>query len=158
MSYNKKTWISHEVITHGALNNIEEGISSVESKIPTKISQLENDSNYAKKNELHEHENKNVLDGINLVRVQAWDNAANGDVDLDNYVTKETFEEFANNSVEHIFITETEYEALPEEDKNKDNALYLITDTTIEYVSIEQYNALLERIEQLETALNGLSS
>ena len=119
MSYNKKTWTSHELITSEALNNIENGISSVEEKVPTKISQLENDS---------------------------------------NYVTEEVFEEFANNSVEHIFITEAEYEALSEEDKNKSNVLYLITDIENEYVSLEQYNALLERIEQLELALAESSS
>lgn len=101
MAYNKKTWVSNEIITKEALNNIENGIEAVEQSIPEKISQLENDSgyltehldlsNYAEKDELHEHNNKDILDEINLVRVQAWDNAAlnggNGEesVDLSNY-------------------------------------------------------------------------
>jgi hypothetical protein len=186
MAYNKKIWGSDEVITKEALNNIENGIEAVEQSIPKKTSQLENDSgyitehldlsNYAEKDELHEHNNKDILDGINLVRIQAWDNAANGEnVNLDNYVTKEIFEEFVNNSIEHIFITEAEYEALPEEDKNKDDVLYLITDgestvinfdnidnrvkalEEVEHISLEQYNALLERVVQLEEALAALS-
>ena len=225
MAYNKKTWGSDEVITKEALNNIENGIEAVEQSIPKLVSQLTNDAgyitehldlsnyaekdelhehnnkdaldgislvriqswdnaankndinldDYAKKDELHEHNNKDVLDEINLIRIQAWDNAANGEnVNLDNYVTKEIFEEFVNNSIEHIFITEAEYEALPEEDKNKDDVLYLITDgestvinfdnidnrvkalEEVEHVSLEQYNALLERVVQLEKALAAL--
>ena len=46
MAYNKKTWISDEVITKEALNNIENGIEAVEQSIPKKTSQLENDSGY----------------------------------------------------------------------------------------------------------------
>lgn len=105
MAYNKKTWISNEIISKNALNNIENGIEAVEQSIPKKISQLENDagyitehldlSNYAEKDDLHEHNNKDVLDEISLVRMQAWDNAAlnggNGEesVDLSNYATKQ---------------------------------------------------------------------
>jgi hypothetical protein len=97
MAYNKRVWGSDEVITKEALNNIENGIEAVEQSIPKKTSQLVNDSgyitehldlsNYAEKDELHEHNNKDVLDGINLVRMQSWDNAAN--VNLDNYVKKD---------------------------------------------------------------------
>ena len=182
MTYNKRVWGSNEVITKEALNNIENGIEAVEKSIPKLVSQLTNDagyiterldlSNYAEKDELHEHNNKDALDGINLVRMQAWDNAANrGNVNLDNYVTKEVFEEFVNNSVEHIFITEAGYEALSEEDKNKEDVLYLITDKenviidfdsinnrvkTLEeakHVSLEQYNALLERANAVDSQL-----
>lgn len=121
MAYNKKTWISNEIISKNALNNIENGIEAVEQSIPKKISQLENDSgyitehldlsNYAEKDDLHEHNNKDVLDGINLVRIQSWDNAASkGNVNLDNYV------------------------------------------------SLEQYNTLLNRVALLEKALNDLKS
>lgn len=125
MAYNKRVWGSDEVITKEALNNIENGIEAVEQSIPKLVSQLTNDagyitehldlSNYAEKDELHEHNNKDILDGINLVRMQAWDNA----VSIDNRV-----------------------KALEE----------------VEHVSLEQYNALLERIVLLEEALNDLKS
>ena len=99
MAYNKRVWGSDEVITKEALNNIENGIEAVEQSIPKLVSQLTNDagyitehldlSNYAEKDELHEHNNKDVLDGINLVRMQAWDNAANkDDINLDDYALK----------------------------------------------------------------------
>ena len=110
MSYNKKTWVNGEMITKEALDNIENGIEAVEQSIPKKISQLENDSGYITEQSI-----------------------------LSNYVTKKNFEEFVNNSVEHIFITEAEYEALPEEDKNKEDVLYLITDGENLVVDLENY-------------------
>lgn len=186
MAYNKRVWGSDEVITKEALNNIENGIEAVEQNIPKLVSQLTNDagyitehldlSNYAEKDELHEHNNKDILDGINLVRIQAWDNAAvGGNVNLSNYVTKETFEEFVNNSTEHVFITEAEYEALSEEDKNREDVLYLITDgenvvidfnsidnrvkalEEVEHVSLEQHNTLLERVDSVDSQLTHIA-
>lgn len=167
MAYNKRVWGSDEVITKEALNNIENGIEAVEQSIPKKTSQLENDSgfitehldlsNYAEKDELHEHKNKDILDGINLVRMQAWDNAASGgNINLDNYVSKETFEEFVNNSIEHIFITEAEYEALSEEDKNKEDVLYLITDGENVVINLDDY-ALKSEIPVIPEPLTKVS-
>ena len=142
MAYNKKTWGSDEVITKEALNNIENGIEAVEQSIPKLVSQLTNDagyitehldlSNYAEKDELHEHNNKDVLDGINLVRVQSWDNAAS-----------------KNNTAHDCIITEEEKEEM----NNRVKAL-----EEVEHVSLEQYNTLLNRIALLEKALNDLKS
>ena len=142
MAYNKKIWGSDEVITKEALNNIENGIEAVEQSIPKLVSQLTNDagyitehldlSNYAEKDELHEHNNKDVLDGINLVRVQSWDNAAS-----------------KNNTAHDCIITEEEKEEM----NNRVKAL-----EEVEHVSLEQYNTLLNRIALLEKALNDLKS
>ena len=114
MAYKKKTWVSNEIIKKDALNNIEDGIEAVENSIPKKTSQLENDSgfitehqdlsSYAKKNELHDHNNKNVLDQISSAKIQAWDNAAvnnnNGStVDLSNYATKDELHNHSNLSI-----------------------------------------------------------
>ena len=142
MAYNKKIWGSDEVITKEALNNIENGIEAVEQSIPKLVSQLDNDagyitehldlSNYAEKDDLHEHNNKDVLDGINLVRVQSWDNAAS-----------------KNNTAHDCIITEEEKEEM----NNRVKAL-----EEVEHVSLEQYNTLLNRIALLEKALNDLKS
>ena len=200
MAYNKRVWGSDEVITKEALNNIENGIEAVEQSIPKLVSQLTNDagyitehldlSNYAEKDELHEHNNKDVLDGINLVRMQAWDNAANkDDINLDDYALKSeipvipelptkvselendlgyltedtmplqiipsNLSEFYNDTnfitledVPACLITEEEKEEM----NNRVNAL-----EEVEHVSLEQYNALLERVVQLEEALAALS-
>jgi hypothetical protein len=208
MAYNKKIWGSDEVITKEALNNIENGIEAVEQSIPKKTSQLENDSgyitehldlsNYAEKDELHEHNNKDALDGINLVRMQSWDNAASkNDIDLELYALKDDLHEHANfdvleqidqdkinawdsyesfsgdyNDLENTpaipkklselendtnFITLEDVPAclITEEEKQEmDNRVKALEE--VEHVSLEQYNALLERVVQLEKALAAL--
>ena len=77
-NYNKTTWGTGDRITAAKLNKIETGIDSINKKannIPTKTSQLENDSDYA------------TITQVN----QAIDNAqlGGGEVDLSGYVTKE---------------------------------------------------------------------
>ena len=52
MSYKRKTWISGEIITDEALNNIENGIESLERSIPTHVSQLTNDQKFVSENNL----------------------------------------------------------------------------------------------------------
>ena len=222
MAYNKRVWGSDEVITKEALNNIENGIEAVEQSIPKLVSQLTNDagyitehldlSNYAEKDELHEHNNKDVLDGINLVRMQAWDNAASkNDIDLELYALKDDLHEHTNfdvleqidqdkinawdsyksfsgdyNDLENTpaipkklselendanFLTEhqsledyalkSEIPTVPdctiteEEKQEMDNRVKALEE--VEHVSLEQYNALLERVVQLEEALAALS-
>ena len=78
-NYNKTTWKPGDRITDAKLNKIENTMDSINKKannIPTKISQLENDSDYA------------TITQVN----QAIDNAqlGGGEVDLSGYVTKET--------------------------------------------------------------------
>lgn len=175
MSYNKKTWASDEVITKEALNNIEEGIEAIDKAIPTKTSQLINDSNfiteqldlsiYAEKDELHEHNNKEVLDQINLVRIQAWDNAANkDDINLDDYALKseipvipEPLTRLSELENDTNFITIDDVPAclITEEEKQEmDDRVKALEE--VEHVSLEQYNALLDRIVLLEEALAAL--
>ena len=42
--------------------------------IPTKTSQLTNDSNFATTSQLHNHSNKTILDGITSDKIESWDN------------------------------------------------------------------------------------
>lgn len=200
MAYNKRVWGSDEVITKEALNNIENGIEAVEQSIPKRTSQLTNDSgfitehldlsNYAEKDELHEHNNKDVLDGINLVRMQAWDNAANKeDVNLEDYALKSeipvipelpkkvsdlendlgylteedipqqtipsNLSEF-NNDTNFITLEDVPACLLTEEEKQEmDDRVKALEE--VEYVSLEQYNALLDRVVLLEEALAALN-
>ena len=44
------------------------------SEIPTTVAELTDSSSYAKKTDLHSHDNKSVLDGITSDKVTAWDN------------------------------------------------------------------------------------
>lgn len=175
MAYNKRVWGSDEVITKEALNNIENGIEAVEQSIPKLVSQLTNDagyiteyldlSNYAEKDELHEHNNKDILDGINLVRMQGWDNAANKeDVNLDDYALKSeipvipelpTKVSELENDTNFITIEDVPACLITEEEKQEmDNRVKALEE--VEHVSLEQYNALLDRIVLLEEALAAL--
>ena len=45
------------------------------SEIPTTVAQLTDSEDYAKKTDLHSHDNKTVLDGITSTKVSNWDSA-----------------------------------------------------------------------------------
>ena len=45
------------------------------SEIPTTVSELTDSADYAKKTDLHSHENKTVLDGITSTKISNWDSA-----------------------------------------------------------------------------------
>ena len=45
------------------------------SEIPTTVAQLTDSADYAKKTDLHSHENKTVLDGITSTKISNWDSA-----------------------------------------------------------------------------------
>lgn len=53
---------------------ITKAINEVNKKIPTKTSQLKNDSNYVVKNELHNHDNIDVLNNITSLDIDRWNN------------------------------------------------------------------------------------
>ena len=74
MYYNKNTWANGDLITKEKLNNMENGIYEANNNIPTKLSQLTNDTSYATEA---------------YVRTKISE-ASTGNVDLSNYVTKTT--------------------------------------------------------------------
>ena len=45
------------------------------SEIPTTVAELTDSADYAKKTDLHSHENKTVLDGITSTKISNWDSA-----------------------------------------------------------------------------------
>lgn len=53
-----------------------DGLAKTED-IPTKVSELTDSADYAKKTDLHSHTNKTVLDGITSDKVTAWDTVNN---------------------------------------------------------------------------------
>ena len=75
------SYATKEELTN-AINSI---VSSLKKEIPNKVSELENDSGYltehqnlsayAKKDDLHTHTNKNVLDDISATDVSNWNDA-----------------------------------------------------------------------------------
>lgn len=53
---------------------ITKAINEVNKKIPTKTSQLNNDSDYIVRNELHNHDNIDVLNNITSIDINKWNN------------------------------------------------------------------------------------
>ena len=53
---------------------ITKAINEVNKKIPTKTSQLNNDSDYVVRNELHNHDNMDVLNNITSIDINKWNN------------------------------------------------------------------------------------
>ena len=53
---------------------ITKAINEVNKKIPTKTSQLKNDSNYVARNELHKHNNMDILNNITYFDINKWNN------------------------------------------------------------------------------------
>ena len=92
-------------------------INEIKNDIPTKTSQLQNDSgyltehqdlsDYAKKTELHSHENKDVLDNITTEKISSWDNKSEFNGDYDSLTNKPTIptkvSELEN---DNLFVTE----------------------------------------------------
>ena len=78
-----------------------------EDRLPKKISELENDEGYikehqsleeyARKTDLHNHSNKDVLDNITQEKINAWDTGAN--IDLSGYAEKTELHEHNNKNV-----------------------------------------------------------
>ena len=70
-------------------------------------------SDYAKKTDLHTHNNKLVLDSVTSKKINEWDNKSNfsGDYndltnkpDVENLVSKENMEEYVDNAIENVEI------------------------------------------------------
>ena len=76
---------------------------------------------------------------------------------LDDYATKEyvdtKFEEFdPGNDIEHVIITEEEFNKLSEEEQNREDVLYLVTDSENIVIDVGFYEQKIQEHEQLFTA------
>ena len=70
--YVNDTWILYKVSTD--TGDLDLSDYALKTDVPTKLSQLENDSGYLKDGDIHTHENKAVLDTIDATKVNKWDN------------------------------------------------------------------------------------
>ena len=70
--YVNDTWILYKVSTD--TGDLDLSDYALKTDVPTKTSQLENDSGYLKDGDIHTHENKAVLDTIDATKVNKWDN------------------------------------------------------------------------------------
>lgn len=110
MAYKRKTWISNEIITREALNNIEEGIVEVESSIPKSVSQLTNDAGYTTEDDYND-----LLDKYNAL--------SNKDTALESKITS-----IENGGWQKYKLT------------NDDGSTNYITDNNIDLMTLEPGN------------------
>ena len=96
--------------------------------IPTKVSELENDSDYAMLSQIHQHENKDILDGITSSQIEKWDNYVEFDRDYNSLINKPYIPQSTNDLVNDSgFISEipseyiTEYKLLQKNYAKKEN-------------------------------------
>ena len=96
--------------------------------IPTKVSELENDSNYAMLSQIHQHENKDILDSITSSQIEKWDNYTEFDGDYNSLINKPYIPQSTNDLVNNSgFISEipdeyiTEYQLLQKNYAKKEN-------------------------------------
>ena len=71
------------------------------SEIPTTVSELTDSDDYAKKTDLHSHENKTVLDGITEEKVTAWDNKSDFSGSYNDLNDKPTIDAELSNTSEN---------------------------------------------------------
>ena len=78
--------------------------------IPTTVAELTDSADYAKKTDLHSHENKTVLDGITEEKVTAWDNKSDFSGSYNDLNDKPTIDaELSNtseNAIQNKVVTE----------------------------------------------------
>ena len=93
--YAKKSELS-TVATSGSYNDL-----SNTPTIPTKVSQLTNDSGYITSSDVHTHSNKAVLDGITSDKVTSWDNKSNFSGNYNDLTNKPTIPSEYNHPSTH---------------------------------------------------------
>lgn len=99
-----ESYVKHEIanaqLGGGGEVNIDLSQYALKSELPSKTSQLVNDSGYltehqdishkADKSELHNHENKSVLDSITSTKISQWDNKSNFSGNYNDLTNKPT--------------------------------------------------------------------
>lgn len=106
-----------------------------------------------------------------LITTSAMNNIENGIEAIENSIPKKISQlendlgyVIKDNSIEHVIITEAEYEALTEEEKDRDDILYIITDAepfvidTNNFATKQEVMALIDRITELENIIQSLQN
>ena len=128
-NYITDTELEEELDSKGYLTEHQDLSEYAKTKdIPTKISELENDNNYAMLSQIHQHENKDILDGITSGQIEKWDSYTEFDGDYNSLVNKPYIPKSTNDLVNDSgFISEipseyiTEYKLLQKNYAKKEN-------------------------------------
>ena len=149
--YVNDTWILYKVSTD--TGDLDLSDYALKTDIPTKTSELENDSGYLKDGDIHTHENKAVLDTIDATKVNKWDNPdyndlANKptipDINIDDVIYYGT-DEPTNDNVIWFYPNNNDYQ-----DINIDNAIIAELMSIIQNMQ-SQITQLQADVEYLKT-------
>ena len=125
MSYNKKTWNTGDTITKEALNNIEEGIETLDKNQNNFLTEHQDLSDYALKTDIPSIEGLASEAYVNEQITEAQ--LGGGEVDLSNYITQEELNEYTDGKKQK-YVTQAEYEALSDDEKSDESIVWNITD------------------------------
>ena len=128
-NYITDTELEEELDSKGYLTEHQDLSEYAKTKdIPTKVSELENDNDYATLSQTHQHENKDILDGITSNQIEKWDNYTEFDGDYNSLENKPYIPKSTNDLVNDSgFISEipseyiTEYKLLQKNYAKKEN-------------------------------------
>ena len=109
--------------------------------IPTKTSQLTNDSNFATTNQLHNHSNKTVLDGITSDKIESWDSKSTFSGSYNDLTDKPTIP-VVDSSLSTTSTNAVQNKVVTNALNNKANS---------------SHNHTIANITNLQTSLNGKS-
>ena len=149
--YVNDTWILYKVSTD--TGDLDLSDYALKTDVPTKTSELENDSGYLKDGDIHTHENKAVLDTIDATKVNKWDNPdyndlANKptipDINIDDVIYYGT-DEPTNDNVIWFYPNNNDYQ-----DINIDNAIIAELMSIIQNMQ-SQITQLQADVEYLKT-------
>ena len=143
-----------------------EGLASeeyVNEAIPTKLSELENDNDYAMLSQIHQHENKDVLDGITSSQIEKWNNYTEFDGDYNSLINKPYIPQSTNDLVNNSgFISEipdkyiTEYQLLQKNYAKKENLPTKLSDLENDSNFISEIPSEYITETELENTINNI--
>lgn len=119
-------------------------INEIKNSIPIKTSQLQNDSGYltehqdlsgyATKSELHNHDNKNILDNVTQEKIDSWDNKSDFSGSYNDLTDKPIIPSINNTTISEteVYSSSKTEERLSKIEMNIDSDITAVSDGIIE--------------------------
>ena len=119
-------------------------INEIKNSIPIKTSQLQNDSgyltehqdlsDYATKSELHNHDNKNILDNVTQEKIDSWDNKSDFSGSYNDLTDKPIIPSINNTTISEteVYSSSKTEERLSKIEMNIDSDITAVSDGIIE--------------------------
>lgn len=139
-------------------------INEIKNSIPIKTSQLQNDSgyltehqdlsDYATKSELHNHDNKNILDNVTQEKIDSWDNKSDFSGSYNDLTDKPIIPSINNTTISEteVYSSSKTEERLSKIEMNINSDITAVSDGVIE---IDERVNYLEEKQLIIDAFDG---